>query len=513
MPAALLATAVGVLGLVSVLPTALYLWDIWTTDALKSIGIFIPVICLVLLLRAWRQLGWEMRGTWWGLAVLALTILAVQLRDRTVLMMVLGLGWTIYLPPQGLVAFAYGSGFVLLFGGTRLFRRALFPLCLLLCVNPIPHLFNVFVDLPLQRVSAHVARGFAMAMGQKLSPDQLRLMFTPDFGMFIAPGCNGIRGAVTMGYIALVAGHLYRLRYRLHALLIVAAVLLGYLFNFLRLIILVLYYLIALRLPRLQAHAELADYIIGFCLFTLAAVLLFLVLSKCHKRPPEPAPPARTTATPRSFFLRFAVMTVLLFLFSFRYATGLVRHPLPPSAVAVFPQQIGSYTLSRRWQERYLTGQIIYEWAQYDSAASHIQLGISPILGAHDTLLCHIARGEDPIWQGPVSMQQVGNLADSFNASLYNDGVSQFIELTTQCTAGHCGEYSHLNGHFGFIYSVPTSTNLLSTSDRPIPILLHIETPDPTLAPEVARRLLLAEMQTFLAHADLPSLSKQFQSQ
>jgi exosortase J len=271
-----------------------------------------------------------------------------------------------------------------------------------------------------------------------------------------------------------------------------------------------------LHFTRLQAHAELADYIIGFCLFTLAAGVLFLVVSKSGKRPPEPAPPARTTVPPRSFYLRFAVMTVLLLLLSFRYATGLVRHPLPPPVAAVFPQQIGSYTLSRRWQERYLTGQIIYEWAQYDSAgstASNIQLGVSPVLGAHDTLLCHVARGEDPIWQGPVSLQQAGNLSDSFNASLYNDGVSQFIELTTQCGAGICGEYSNLNGHFGFIYSVPASANLIGASIRPVPILLRVETLDPTLAPEVARRLLLAEMQTFLAHADLPSLSKQFQTQ
>src|SRR6202453_4574915 len=136
------------------------------------------------------------------------------------------------MPPHSLVAFAYGAGVVLLFGGPRLFRAALFPLVLLWFVNPIPHIFNVYVDLPLQRASAHVARGFAMALGQPLSPDKLRLMFTPDFGMFIAPGCNGIRGAVTMGLIALVAGYLYRFRWRAHAAVVLRAVLLGYGFHF-----------------------------------------------------------------------------------------------------------------------------------------------------------------------------------------------------------------------------------------------------------------------------------------
>ena len=104
------------------------------------------------------------------------------------------------------------SGLALLFGGQGLVRAAWFPLALLVAVNPVPHVFNVYVDLPLQRASAHVARAFAMALGQPLSPDKLRLMFTPEFGMFIAPGCNGIRGAVTMGLIALVAGYLYRFK-------------------------------------------------------------------------------------------------------------------------------------------------------------------------------------------------------------------------------------------------------------------------------------------------------------
>jgi len=39
-------------------------------------------------------------------------------------------------------------------------------------------------------------------------------MFAPDFGMFIAPGCDGIRGAITLGYLALVLGYLKRVSLR-----------------------------------------------------------------------------------------------------------------------------------------------------------------------------------------------------------------------------------------------------------------------------------------------------------
>src|SRR5580692_10940420 len=226
------AIVLATLGLFSIWSVIMALWAMWTTDGLKSIGMLIPVVSFVLILRIWRSLNWEMQGHWSGLLILALTILAVHVREQSILIFVLSPQWSIYLPPHSLVVFAYGAGVVLLFGGTRLFRAALFPIILLWFVNPVPHIFNVFVDLPLQRASAHVARAFAIALGQPLSPDQLRLMFTPDFGMFIAPGCNGIRGAVTMGFIALIAGNVYRFRWYAHTAVVIGAVLLGYVFNF-----------------------------------------------------------------------------------------------------------------------------------------------------------------------------------------------------------------------------------------------------------------------------------------
>jgi exosortase J len=292
--AAVLAALAAVLGSLMIAGTAGALWNLWMTDALKSIGMFIPLVSLVLILRAWRSLGWEMEGSWWGLTILVVTSVVVHIRDQAILVFVLSPKWSIYIPPHSLVAFAYGAGVVLLFGGTRLFRASLFPLILLWFVNPIPHVFNVLVDLPLQRASAHVARSFAIALGQPLSPDQLRLMFTPEFGMFIAPGCNGIRGAVTMGFIALIAGYVYRFRWYAHAAVVVGAVLLGYVFNFARLCILVLYYLVALHFHSLQSKAEMGDYVIGACLFLLGTFLLFYVVRRLSESPGQIKPPARS---------------------------------------------------------------------------------------------------------------------------------------------------------------------------------------------------------------------------
>src|SRR5271155_2246805 len=326
-----LAALIAVLGLSTIWSTVNALWALWTTDALKSIGMFIPLVSFVLVLRVWRSLGWEMEGSWWGLVILVVTAAVVHVRDQAILVFVFSPKWSIYIPPHSLVAFAYGAGVVLLFGGTRLFRAALFPLILLWFVNPIPHIFNVLVDLPLQRASAHVARAFAIALGQPLSPDQLRLMFTPEFGMFIAPGCNGIRGAVTMGFIALIAGYVYRFRWYAHAAVVAGAVLLGYVFNFARLCILVLYYLVALRFTSLQDKAEMGDYIIGASLFLLGTFLLFYVVRRLSESPEQIKPPEMSSspsaglAKGTSFYPRFAAMLALALFSCYGVARAYVR--------------------------------------------------------------------------------------------------------------------------------------------------------------------------------------------
>ena len=310
--AAALATILSVAGVFAFYSTANFLYDLWTRDPLKSIGGLIPIVSLVLILRAWRALGWEMRGTWWGLVILAATIASVHIRDHAILEFILTPSWVIFLPPHSLVAFAYTAGAVLLFAGTRLFRAAFFPIALTWFVNPVPNAFNILIDMPLQHASAKIARGFAHMLGQPLTQDQLRLMFTPDFGMFIAPGCNGIRGAITMGFIALIAGYLYRFRLKFHVLAVIGAILLGYAFNLIRLCVLVLYYIVALHIKWLQPHAEMGDYIIGACLFLVATFLLFTVILRLSptgtlRPPPLSFTPnsADKTTTPRIFYPAF----------------------------------------------------------------------------------------------------------------------------------------------------------------------------------------------------------------
>jgi exosortase J len=524
--AAGLAALLAVLGLSTIWSTVNALWALWTTDALKSIGMFIPLVSFVLILRVWRSLGWEMKGSWWGLVILVVTAVVVRVRDQSILVFVLSPQWSIYVPPHSLVVFAYGAGVVLLFGGTRLFRAALFPLVLLWFVNPIPHIFNVFVDLPLQRASAHVARAFAIALGQPLSPDQLRLMFTPEFGMFIAPGCNGIRGAVTMGFIALIAGYVYRFRWYAHAAVVAGAVLLGYVFNFARLCILVLYYLVALHFTSLQDKAEMGDYVIGACLFLLGTFLLFYIVRRLSESPGQIKPPAIsafTLAGPArdpSFNLRFAAMLALVLFSCYGVARAYVythsgsytaQMKADENAPGQFPAHVGGYTLSRSWNENIFGGPLVFHWAQYvpPDGGTPISLGVSPVLGSHDTLICHSAKGEDPLWRDQITLPTAGNVSVNFSGSFFNDGATQYLEATTICNDGSCGEYSSDRAHFGFVYSKPTSQALFSQDpQRPIPILIRAETIDTTLPPEVARQQMIAAVRSFVASVDLDGLTQ-----
>jgi exosortase/archaeosortase family protein len=562
--AAGLAAFLAVLGLATIWPTVNALWTLWTTDALKSIGMFIPLVSFVLVLRAWRSLGWTMEGSWWGLVILAVTTVVVHLREQSILVFVLSPQWSIYMPPHSLVFFAYGAGVVSLFGGPRLFRAALFPLILLWFVNPIPHIFNVFVDLPLQRASAHVARAFAIALGQPLSPDQLRLMFTPEFGMFIAPGCNGIRGAVTMGFIALIAGYVYRFRWYAHVAVVTGAVLLGYVFNFARLCILVLYYLVALRITWLRSRAEMGDYIIGACLFLLGTFLLFYVVRRLSESPRQiKSPVGRGTGffgahgvTPgsaaggaghdgirggggggewgsgdgggsgrSSFYLRFAAMLVLVLFSCYGVASAYVRAhsgsyaartKADATTLGQFPARIGSYTLSRSWNENLFSGPLIFHWAQYvpDGGGTPISVGVSPVLGSHDTLICHSARGEDPLWRDQITLPTAGNVSINFSGSFFNDGATQYLEATTICNGGSCGEYASDRAHFGFVYSKPTANALFSRDpQRPIPILIKAETIDTTLPAEIARQQMITAVRSFLVSVDLDGLTQPYRHQ
>jgi exosortase J len=510
------ATILAVLGTATIAPSMLVLWTMWTNDALKSVGMVIPAVSLALILRAWKSIGWERQGSWWGLALILTAAAGAWIEGRANLVFVFSPETSRIFPPASLVILLYGAGVVLLIGGTKLLRAALFPVLLLWLVNPVPRAFSLWVDLPLQHAAAGVARSLAIHLGQRLTPDKLQLMFTPEFGMFIAPGCNGVRGSVTMGLIALIAAYLYRFRWRSIVLITAGAVMLGYVFNLLRLCSLILYYLVAMRFSWLQNKAEQADYVIGAVLFLAATMLLFGVIGRL--RPSVAAeesggagPEYKEEARER-IPGHFAGLTV----FAAIIAIGLIRLPrtiaeyrfsVPVASATVdpFPQQFGRYVRTREWNETSTDGPIIYRWAEYalEGVGTPIAVGVSPVPDWHNPLICHSIRGEDPVWQGQLTAATTEGTVE-FSSAFYNDGASQHLEASTLCAGGACGEYATRRTHMGFVFSSPHLRSLIAgarhSSSR---VLLKAEKPDATASSDATRSQLTGDIEEFLAGVSL----------
>ena len=510
-------------GLFSVYNTVRDLLNHWRTDDLQSIGLLIPFVCCALILRAWRLLRWETDGTWWGFALLAGCAALMFLRDQTLLIITVHKDWLLQVPPLPLVAILYALGMVLLLGGVRLLRAAWFPVLFMGAVLPVPQTFSHRVDLPLQHASATVARGFAHLLGERLTPDNLRLMFTPDFGMFIAPGCDGIRGAVTLGLAAVVVAYVYRFRWRVFLPVVAGAVLLGYLFNFLRLCLLVVYYKIALPYPWLQERAKGADYLIGACLFALALYLFFAGADRLRQQPKDvvPAPIPTDAAAPARpagpFLARVAAVLALAAVFGFdalhaQRLSGAQTGNIPP-----MPAVLGGYRLVRTYEDTLLSGAVVYTWGEYappdrpgGQSGSHIAVGVSPEMDVHDTEVCHIARGEDPTSHGEiVAPTAAGEVA--LVAATYNNGTVQTLEASTVCDAGACRQFTSSTGEVTLIYAHPHRTlPMQAAPGRPVPMLLKVESGDAVSPAGIVGPQLAEQLKTFLRNADLPGLAARF---
>ena len=500
-------TAAGCLGIYREI---LALWIFWTTDPLRSIGMLIPPASIVLTFRVWRQCGWKMRGSWWGLLVIGLSFLLSVLHQKFHLFAVFGAG-AVFITPVSLPVYVYGSGVVLLFAGTRVWRKAWFPLGLLLLSQPVPQMANALIDIPLQNISAHVARSFATLIHFAPTTPQLRLMFSPDFGMFIAPGCDGIRGAVTMGYMALILGYLKRVSWRRWAAYVAGAVLLGYVFNFIRLCVLILYYRIALGHPTLEALAKQADYGIGSCLF-LVAMFLFLWLAR-HKQqnlvPVETVPDsAGRRPRIRTVGIKCAAFALtLLVALSLSYS-GLMHSrdttATPTSLAARMPQQIGGFALTRTWYEQ-VGGTVVEENGAYSAPGSdEVTLGVWVMSYLHNSTNCWLARGLQPDILTSRQFLTAGGQSHALNTGFYSDGITDSIVINASCTPGSCER-------IGYVFLQPQEGDFGGFGQHPVSIMIRIDKLHSNTPKGANYDLLTTEAQNFIAGLNPLSLSKAFQ--
>jgi len=512
-----IACACAAIGLFAVFNTVGTLMDIWQTDALKSVGLAVPFVCFALILRDWREIGWETEGTWWGFALLAATVLLVFVRDQTLLIITVNKDWLLQLPPVPLLAVIYAASFVLLFGGVKLLRAAWFPVLLMWAVIPVPQTFSNRIDVPLQHAGATVARHFAQLIGVHLNAMDLRLMFSPDTGMFIAPGCDGLRGSITMGLTAIVIAYLYRFRWYVFLPVVVGGVLLGYVFNFLRLCSMVIYDRITVSHPALGPHEPLADHIVGACIFVLALSIFFTVANKLKQPATTVAPPVAERTAVWPIFQKAAAVVLLAALFGADYVHGSHVRANQSMNIPAMPATIGQYKLVRTWLDQNYEGVIAYSWGEYaapDKApgvpGDHVSLGISPMQSIHDAEVCHIARGEDPIWHGQMEANSpIGPIV--LTSVMYNNGIVQKLEASTVCDAGACRQYSQTSKHVTLVFAKPHKELPMQTEGaRAVPLMLKVTSTDVSAPASVAEPKMAAELAEFLKTADLLQLTASY---
>ena len=188
--------------------------------------------------------------------------------------------------------------------------------------------------------------------------------------------------------------------------------------------------------------------------------------------------------------------------------------PSVPAASAIhFPGRIGNYVLVRTWDEGPPTSQLVYVWAEYapPGGGTPIGIGISPVPDWHDPVLCHSIRGEDPVWHGQLEITTGGSVVIGFSSALYNSGVTQYLEASTLCRDGNCGEFTTQRDHFGFIYTHPEPRALLGEDgQQAIRVLLRVESLNTAMPAEAARLQLTDDLRTFLVATKLGDLTRPY---
>lgn len=470
------------LAAVALLPSLRDLLQLWQADALRSIGAYLVLLALPLTLYRWACVEWKGSPSLRGIPFLIVATLGSSLTAG---------GWITYrnayvniqLLQPGLLLFLMGIGVVLLLGGWVLLRAAIFPLCLLLLANPVPHFFNSYVDLPLQQFSANTARHFAHLLGLYPSGQDLLMMFTPHFGMMIVPGCNGIRGSLTLFFLALILAWLEHFRPYKIALCAVAALALGYLLNLLRLCLLVLYYWAGTHIPSWQHHGEAVDYAIGGAIFLTATAIFSAVFFPRHKHRwynPNWSPrPFRSAIAISALVLLTTLAAAQTYLNWGKLRFGSAYTSLSEAHQAM-PVHVGTWTRQKIWAEADGSRRPVLAWAEYrsDNQPQTLLVGLwlSPV--QHFAVMSEQAHGRTTRWTSSLDTQNLMHQPvhlSTFVSGYAEDADSLAYTAETTCRTGGCStRLAGFRGHgwsFAFAHAgkgkhLPLEIRISGTGDH-----------------------------------------------
>jgi exosortase J len=364
------------------------------------------------------------------------------------------------------------------------------------------------------------------------------MMFTPDFGMFIAPGCNGVRGSITLGFLALIFGYARRLRPSRLALITSGAFLLGYALNLLRLCVLVVYYRIGVSFSSIQKYGAGVDYAIGCTLFLLATLGLGLLIrsleppatagiQKAEQRPsversgiPLGVQHRGHAAGARSLcFLALTFAFIVPELSSATWPPAL--RPNEQVVLSSFPAAVGPYRLTRTWAEHDSNGMIALAMAEYsaspDTGHTFNNFTFGLWVGSADHLVADSKLIRGVIAQRTASFDATARqaLPVHFVTSFYDDGISRQYDAESSCSENGCSGRLGRSSHEGFFFKAPLYSDLAFASHgKRLPILLRGEWLDSDPAPSAnIRAQFEADARLFMEQVDLQSLVVQDGSQ
>ncbi len=253
------------------------LMQLWEADGLYSFCALVPLVSGGLVYWRRRELKQlEIRPQRAGIVLMAAGIGLKLLLE--------GLHLAIVSATPLLIVITLGGAVLAIWGWARL-RFLTFPLLFLLAMVPVPPALFEVIDYPLQLLCAKVTVGVAHAVGMAVERSGVLLMpaSRPWVLVNIAPACNGVRSAVTLLLIAVVFTYLIEGQWQRRTLVVVAAVPLAYLANFVRLFVNLC--LVERASPALLNYEEWSDYVVGAVVFAMALMLLFAFARRvgCHR--------------------------------------------------------------------------------------------------------------------------------------------------------------------------------------------------------------------------------------
>jgi exosortase J len=239
---------------------------LWVSDGTYSLFAVVPLVSLAI---AYAKLKCSTapagEGSRAGLVVTGLVVAATALLD------VSGAGFNSLTP--FLVALMAG-GIVLGLYGMAMLRTLACPLAFLLLLVPLPPALLAGIDFPLQETCARVTVFIVNLAGFHLQRAGTMILLGPS-GLVanVAPACNGVRSSLAMLFIAMVYAYLLTGSWQRKIVLLIAAVPLAYLGNFIRLLGDVC--AVASLGQGFLKYEQAWDYITGFLIFLLPIALLF----------------------------------------------------------------------------------------------------------------------------------------------------------------------------------------------------------------------------------------------